>query len=835
MRLSLSLLIVLLGSVTAIAQEPIGIFDNHVDVGEPAIPGFADYKSDSDIYSVDAVGETIGDESYTDQFHFVYKEMNGSFAIEGAPIPAGIGQGGLMIRHNLDADAAHVSILLGDDFTVHPRFRTIQGGGTVFDGETDPGGLTADHTGRIRLEKLGNSIYLYTFNEAGEKVLLQSEVVPFENTVFAGLAATANTGTDFGLFDFEEVSIEELPLNVYRTLPTEEFEAGASLTGIQVTASVREGQTADTTVHEVVPPGATISNVNVSTGSVTTNEDGSIDWTLTGLSGEAVLTYDIQLGNGASAVWQGTFNDGSNAESFIGADTILPKSPQIEPRESFEVDRFLPTVMQAEWATPIGDNDFGLMVDPHTRSGITLISMDEYSNDTLLEFVLNIPEDGTYYFFGNVRAEDGTSDSFHVEVDAPPIGDDSSRWGVSSRKQFSIEWTSSEDPSLDPRPFELSVGEHALYIGNREDGTSIDWIAITNDPNLDLSTYSQDLHGMITRTIPNNLLDPGETKAAVELSAYIQAGITEAVNVLEVLPAGFSVEDLNASDGNATVNSDGSISWNLSGVTGTEATLSYTAVAPSPDPNIFTFEGTMTIGSDTPIQTSGDAVLGIRKEPSGKTVYLIRRISANITAEVLMSFYLQAVFGATVQEFDDTNAPGYEMPGDLTGADFLIVAESVSSGNVGNMNYHVDSEIPIFTPEAYLYDDFLNQPGEGFGTADDTEIEIVDNSHPITEGFDLGVITAFEEEMWMGHMDDPPAGVKVLATAPGAPNRARLWVVEAGETVNGQTVPGLRIGAFLQNTGFAVLTSQGRQLMAQAFAYALNEEPPVSVNDYMIY
>ena len=88
--------------------EPVGIFEDSVDIGDPSIPGFAKFQDGK--YTVDAVGETIGLESFSDQFHFVYKKMTGSFAIQGTPVPLdNVGRGGLMIRQDLDPDSVRAS------------------------------------------------------------------------------------------------------------------------------------------------------------------------------------------------------------------------------------------------------------------------------------------------------------------------------------------------------------------------------------------------------------------------------------------------------------------------------------------------------------------------------------------------------------------------------------------------------------------------------------------------------------------------------------------------------------------------------------------------------
>ena len=106
----LALLIIAPG---AIAQEPVGIFDDNQDIGEPGIPGMVEYDEGSGQYLVDAVGATISNRSITDEFHYAFKEMSGSFAIESNPWPLDdMGRGGLMIRQSLDQDSIHISLLM---------------------------------------------------------------------------------------------------------------------------------------------------------------------------------------------------------------------------------------------------------------------------------------------------------------------------------------------------------------------------------------------------------------------------------------------------------------------------------------------------------------------------------------------------------------------------------------------------------------------------------------------------------------------------------------------------------------------------------------------------
>jgi len=301
------------------------------------------------------------------------------------------------------------------------------------------------------------------------------------------------------------------------------------------------------------------------------------------------------------------------------------------------------------------------------------------------------------------------------------------------------------------------------------------------------------------------------------------------------------VGGLTASQGTATLESDGSITWTIPGPSG-EASLTYNCVAPVITGNGGVYgmlRGSMTLGNDPTINISGDSHVGAAGTPvpsSGKTAFYFENVDLDgLTDQFIMSD-LRTMFGLEIQRYSDTNSAGYEMPADLTGAALAYVSESVGSGNVAAMNYHANSPVPIVSGEQALGDDIAFQSGVGNGDTSGTAIAIVDNTHTITQGFALGTLDIYLLELPIGYLENPPAGIKVLATAVDNPNRAVLWVIEKGSTVNGTVSPGLRIATWIQLDGYANLTPAGRKLFAQIFAYALGVEPPVTkVEDFMLY
>ncbi|RKU37319.1 hypothetical protein C6496_09495 [Candidatus Poribacteria bacterium] len=105
------------------------------------------------------------------------------------------------------------------------------------------------------------------------------------------------------------------------------------------------------------------------------------------------------------------------------------------------------------------------------------------------EYVLPIPEAGTYALWGKVIAWDGNSDSFWVtwqpadpDENAQETQNTEFRWGVGQGEEWHWDrinhWL---DGGTFEREWELEAGETTLRIAVREDATMLDVIFITDN------------------------------------------------------------------------------------------------------------------------------------------------------------------------------------------------------------------------------------------------------------------------------------------------------------------------------------------------------------------
>jgi hypothetical protein len=112
---------------------------------------------------------------------------------------------------------------------------------------------------------------------------------------------------------------------------------------------------------------------------------------------------------------------------------------------------------------------------------------------------VTIPATGSYTISMNVNAPDGGSDSCWVEWDAEPT-DPTAIWDVipltSGIETRTVSWRGTgafDAPQFNPKVWDLSAGEHTLYIRGREAGMQVDAITIVPQPSSQHSTAPKKL------------------------------------------------------------------------------------------------------------------------------------------------------------------------------------------------------------------------------------------------------------------------------------------------------------------------------------------------------
>jgi TolB protein len=130
MRLSLILICFMIFNTSQAQLKPIGIFQDHADIGSPKIAGSTTYDESTQTYTLTGGGYNIW--FGRDEFQYAYKKIKGDFILTANF--EFVGQGvdphrkiGWMVRANTDAEAAHYSAALhGDGMTVL-QWRALKG------------------------------------------------------------------------------------------------------------------------------------------------------------------------------------------------------------------------------------------------------------------------------------------------------------------------------------------------------------------------------------------------------------------------------------------------------------------------------------------------------------------------------------------------------------------------------------------------------------------------------------------------------------------------------------------------------------------------------------
>ncbi|MEO6219986.1 MAG: DUF5050 domain-containing protein [Ginsengibacter sp.] len=116
----------------SIAQHPVGIFDDHADIGNPKVKGDASYDEKTQVYNIAGGGYNIW--FNRDEFHFAYKKINGDFTLTadfdftGDTVgAAGHRKIGWMIRESTDEGGAGIIACKHIDGLIVLQWRPYRG------------------------------------------------------------------------------------------------------------------------------------------------------------------------------------------------------------------------------------------------------------------------------------------------------------------------------------------------------------------------------------------------------------------------------------------------------------------------------------------------------------------------------------------------------------------------------------------------------------------------------------------------------------------------------------------------------------------------------------
>src|ERR1043166_330890 len=129
--LASAIILATLAVLTApLRAAPLGLFEDHADVGSPRLTGSATYDAASQEYSASAAGVNMW--ANRDEFHFLWKRMKGDFTLQARVEFIGKGVDphrklGWMVRSTLDEDSPYADATVHGDGLTPFNFRRTKG------------------------------------------------------------------------------------------------------------------------------------------------------------------------------------------------------------------------------------------------------------------------------------------------------------------------------------------------------------------------------------------------------------------------------------------------------------------------------------------------------------------------------------------------------------------------------------------------------------------------------------------------------------------------------------------------------------------------------------
>jgi TolB protein len=166
------------------AAQPLGIFEDHSDIGPVANHGSAAYHADDDRYTLSGAGENIW--AKKDEFQFAWKKIKGDFLLQARVRFIDIGvvehrKIGWMVRQSLDPDSAYVDVAVHGSGLTSLQYRPTAG--------ADTAQIVAPilNTNVIQLERKGNKFTMQVAWDGQPFSPPRTQEVDLSDDVYIGL------------------------------------------------------------------------------------------------------------------------------------------------------------------------------------------------------------------------------------------------------------------------------------------------------------------------------------------------------------------------------------------------------------------------------------------------------------------------------------------------------------------------------------------------------------------------------------------------------------------------------------------------------------------------
>jgi TolB protein len=204
------LLLTCLLAASAFAQAgKFGSFTNSDDVGAPPLKGAAEFDASTRQYRITGSGTDIW--ANADQFHYVWREMSGNFAVTATAkfLTDGIGhrKAVIMLRKSLDTDSPFVHLAIHGDGTPSVQFRNTKADNT----NTVDFPIEGPGTWKLKLVRRGTTITVWISKDGAPLRELGHTANQLGSPILVGLGVSSHTQEATNTVLFSDVSVEQLP------------------------------------------------------------------------------------------------------------------------------------------------------------------------------------------------------------------------------------------------------------------------------------------------------------------------------------------------------------------------------------------------------------------------------------------------------------------------------------------------------------------------------------------------------------------------------------------------------------------------------------------------
>jgi regulation of enolase protein 1 (concanavalin A-like superfamily) len=190
----------------------LGLFTGSDDIGASPIKGAATFDPATSQYKITGSGTDIW--ARADQFHFLWREISGDFAVTATAkfLTEGIAhrKAVVMLRQSADADSAYVDLALHGDGTPVVQFRNTKGDTTnTVDLVTEGPGVW-----KLKLIRQGATVTFWAAKDSEPLRELGHTMTSLADPILLGLGVSSHSQAAVNTVLFSDVSIEKLPTPV---------------------------------------------------------------------------------------------------------------------------------------------------------------------------------------------------------------------------------------------------------------------------------------------------------------------------------------------------------------------------------------------------------------------------------------------------------------------------------------------------------------------------------------------------------------------------------------------------------------------------------------------